>query len=157
MKKSQKNSTENFIENFLTFKDVLGGEEILINILNDLKFTDDIETQMNDVVTGFMLSGKLESLAEERFELTKIRLDELESNLDEKAREYDVVGRATDAKVRAYIERDESYIKLRKKLIHYRRQWNILKHYNKSFAMKADILRTKAANRRKEYDDVGLS
>ena len=148
---------DNFIEKFLTFKDELGGEEILINILNDLRFTDDIETQMNDVVTGFMLSGKLESLAEERFEITKVQLDELESQLDEKAREYDIVGRATDTKVRAYIERDENYIKLRKKLIRYRRQWNILRHYNKAFAMKADILRTKSANRRKEYDDVGLS
>ena len=141
---------------FLTFRDTLQGEKICWEILEDLKFSDDVESQMDDVVRGFMMSGSLEAHAEERVDLKRIELDELRGELVVRAEE-DIVERATEMRVKSWIDRDEQYNRKRTQVARYARQAKILKHLNKAFQIKAELIRTKAANLRQQYNDLGMS
>ena len=141
----------------MTFEDELAGEDILWNMLKDLEFGDNIEVDMQDVVKAFMLSGVLEAHADERYEKKRIELDEFRGELDEQAREFEVVQRPTDSKVKSWIDRNEEYVKRRKTLAKLARKLKILRHLNRAFQIKADLLRTKAANQRLQYNDLGMS
>lgn len=143
------------IKRLLTFKDEIAGEKICWDILQDLEFSDDIDGQMEDVVQGFMLSGSLEASADERHERYRIELDEFKGELDERAREE--LDKITDSSVRAWIERNREYVKRRKRLARYNRQTKLLKHVNRAFQIKAELIRTKAANLRQQYNDLGMN
>jgi len=145
------------LRKLLIFEDELEGEPILIDMLKDLEFKDDFDSECDDVIKGFILSGKLESSAEERFELYRISIDEFRAELDDQCRETEIVSRPTDSKVKAWIDRNEEYVKRRKRLVKLKKQVSVLRHYNRAFVMKAELLRTKAANRRLEYNDLGMS
>ena len=139
----------------MTFKDEIAGDKICWNMLQDLEFSDDVDSQMQDVVQGFMLSGSLEARAEERYECQRIELDEFRGELDERAR--DDLDKITDSSVKSWIERNQEYVKRRKKLARYGRQVKLLKHMNRAFQIKAELIRTKAANLRQQYNDLGMS
>jgi hypothetical protein len=144
------------VRRLLTFKDDLGGEKIAFDILSDLQFTDDIPTQMNDTLVGYMLSGKLAAMAEERFENEKIKHNSFRGDLDSRARD-NIPDKVTESSVRAYIESNEEYAMRAKKVIRMKRQYEILRTLNRAFAIKAELLRSRAADVRKEYDDLGMS
>lgn len=143
------------IRKLLTFEDQIAGEKICWNILEDLEFSDDVDSQMQDVVQGFMLSGALEASAEERYEQKRIELDEFKGYLDEQAR--DDLDKVTDSSVKAWVERNREFVKRRKKLARYARQVKLLKHINRAFQIKAELIRTKAATLRQQYNDLGMS
>lgn len=143
------------IRRLLTFKDEIAGQKICWDIMSDLEFTDDVDSQMQDVVEGFMLSGALEARAEERYERLKIEIDEFRGYLSEQAVE-DLV-KVTDSSVKNWIERNQEYVKRRKKLARYGRQVKVLKHLNRAFQIKSELIRTKAANLRQQYNDLGMS
>ena len=146
-------------QKLLKFKDILDSEEIVFNMYEDLRFIEDLESMIEPTLMGYMLSGKFAAYAEERYENKKIELTEFHGQLDEHYRDLSSAdsGRVTESALRSKIESNPEYITRAKRLTKFKRQCDVLKYFNKAFQMKAELLRTKAADRRRELDDLGMS
>ena len=135
--------------------DDLMGQRFAIDAYNDLKLNEDIEAQMDDVLRGYQMTGVLEAYAGERHGVCKVELDGFYGELDEHAREQEVMSRPTDARVKAWINREEEYIRRKKRLIELERKYNVLKHLNRAYYMMYELIRTKSANQRRESSSLG--
>jgi len=153
-KKERKESKKKILKTLLNIEDELAGIKFAINAYKDLQLNDNIDNQMNDVLLGFQMTGVLEAHAEERYENRRVELDEFRGELDEYARDTEVMSRPTDSRVKSYVDRHPEYITRKSSLNEIKRKWSILKHLNKAFYMKYELLRTKAANIRKEVGDL---
>jgi len=156
-KKTKKSDGEDVVRRLLRVEDNLAGTRFAIDAYDNLRLKNDIEVEMDDVLHGFQMTGVLEAHAEERYENSRIELDEFWGQLEEHAREMEVMSRPTDQKVKAYIQRDAEYISRKKRLSEIKRRWHVLKHLNKAFYMKYELIRTKSANVRKETGDLGTA
>lgn len=156
-KKKIYNDPNEIIERLLRFEDNLAGIQFSIDAYNDLKLTDDIDEQMDDTLHGYTATGVLEAHAQERYSVSKVELDEFHGELDEHAREIEIMSRPTDARVKAWIDRNDEYVRRKKRLIELERKWNVLKHLNRAFYMRYELLRTKSANLRKEIGDLSAA
>lgn len=156
-KKKKEADGENVVRRLLRVEDDLAGTRFAIDAYNNLKLKNDLETEYDDVLHGYQMTGVLEAHAEERYDNTRVELDEFWGQLEDYAREMEVMSRPTDQKVKAYIQRDENYVSRKKRLNEIKRRWNVLKHLNKAFYMKYELIRTKSANQRKEMGDLGAA
>lgn len=145
------------IKRLLNFVDEINGEEIAINMFKELQLNDEIDKDIRDVVIFFATCGAMTAFSEERYERQKIELDNYRGILDEEAREMDVISRPTEQKIKSWIDRHPEYVKKRRLLLRYKRQYELLKTYTKAFEKKAEMIRTKAATQRLEYNDLGMS
>lgn len=154
-KESKIKDPDEIVRRLLRVEDNLLGQQFAIDAYNDLKLEEDIETQMDDVLRGFQLTGVLEAHAGERYGISKVELDEFQGELDEYAREQEVMSRPTDARVKNWVNRNEEFVKRRKRLLELERKHNILKHLNRAYYMMFELIRTKSANLRKEAGSLG--
>lgn len=154
---SKKSKSEETIRRLLRIEDNLAGIQFAMDAYDNLRLKDNIELEMDEVLHGYQMTGVLEAHAEERFEVRKVELDAFCGELDEYAREMEVMSRPTDQKVKAYIQREEKVIEKKKNIAEVKRKWNVLKHLNKAFYMKYELIRTKSANTRKETGDLGTA
>ncbi|HEC72372.1 MAG: hypothetical protein ACTSW7_01315 [Candidatus Thorarchaeota archaeon] len=143
------------VRRLLQIEDDLMGQRFAIDAYNDLKLNEDIESQMDDVLRGYQMTGVLEAHAGERCGVRKVELDEFYGELDEHAREAEVMSRPTDARVKAWINREEEYVKRKKRLLELERKHNVLKHLNRTYYMMYELIRTKSANLRRESSNLG--
>jgi len=151
------NDTSNIVKTLISIDDDLAGLRFSIDAFNDLKLSDDIDAQMDDVLSGYQMVGVLEAHAEERYDVNRVELDEYRGELDEYAREMEVMSRPTDTRVKSWIDRNEDYVAKKKRLIELKRKWSVLKYLNKAYYMKYELLRTKSANLRRETGDLSAA
>lgn len=153
----KKKSAEDTFRQSMFFEDNLNGEDLSIDTYEALRFKRDLDKDLNDVVVGYQQTAMTMARAELRLDLLKIDFDAFRGELDEYARSMEIIARPTDSKVKAYIDRHEECVKRRKALARVKEKYTMLKHFNRAFAIKAELIRTRAANIRRELDDLGLA
>lgn len=153
----EKQDVEKIVRRILQFEDFLIGQQIAVDMYDNLKLNEDIESQMDDVLHGYQFTGNLEAHAGERHGICKVELDQFQGELDEYAREQEIMSRPTDTRVKNWINREEEFVRRKKKLLEFERLHNMLKHMNKAFYMQYELIRTKSANLRKESGSLGES
>lgn len=149
---SKEKSFARVLKSFTRIKDNLKGEEVDINLLEDLLTSEDLDSEIDKVSVGFMLMSSMAAWAEERYENQKARIRYHEAELDEKARDGNITARVTDAKVRAWINRDSKFQKLTIQLNKYKKQMQIYEAAARAYDIKSRMLQTKSANIRKITD-----
>jgi hypothetical protein len=150
-------TNDDLLRRLLRVEANLEGTQLAIDAYRELQLKDDIETEMDDVLRGYQFTGVLEAHAAEQYENKETELDEFWGDQDEYAREMEVMPKATDARVKAYIYRNPEYVRRKKNLALIKRKWNVLKHLNRAFYMKYELIRTKSANVRREQGDLGAA
>ena len=138
------------IKHILTIKASYDGEELSLDARKLLRYTEDIDADIKNVLINMQLVGSLYAEAEKDQAFLRIKLDAKRGELDEHGRDVEIVGRPTDERVKNWVNRHPDYVKLRRQYSKAVKQTKRIEILYKALEQKARLLQTKSANRRAE-------
>ena len=124
------------------------GEDIELDLASSLRIGDDVDEEIDSAAADLQFINALLAHAMEEHEAAKDEMVVWEAERDEAAREE--LSRPTEMKVHTEIRRNPKWLKKKNSLRKKHRLVNLLKGAAEAYKVKADMVRTKASNLRKE-------
>jgi len=124
------------------------GDEIELQLSDSLVITDDLDKEVDEAPREMAFIGALLSEASKEYDEMKLELQIWEAEKDQGIREETF--KITEARVIREIQRDKSWRKKKKQLIGQNALVDKLKYAYEAYKKKADLIQTKAADRRRE-------
>lgn len=126
---------------------------VIVALQEELTITEDVDSEVDRAAGQFGYYAVLAEKAESRYDRLKLQYELWESD-NQTAKDEDNVEKSekkyTGPQMKAYILSLPKYKSYQMKLIELREQRNILRAVAKAFDKKADLVQTKACNRRSE-------
>lgn len=136
-------------------------KKVVVSVKEQLKLTEDIDTEVDEAAGTFGFYAVLAERAETRYQKMKLAFDkwqaETESRyLHERREEIRSAPKElklkmpTESQLKAYIRTQSKFRAYQIKLIEFDEHRRILKVLAKAFELKVNLVQTKSANRRRE-------
>ena len=128
-------------------------DKVVVNLEDELKITEDIDSEVDKAAARFGYYAVLAEKAEARYERLKLSFNFWES--DAKVRKDEELAiskekKLTESQMKAYVSSQSKFKTYQLKMIELREQKDVMRAIVRAFDKKSDLVQTKAANRRKE-------
>lgn len=128
-------------------------EPVVISIESELKISEDINSEVDHAAATLGFYGVLAEKAETRHQKLKIAFEMWEA-AEKAAKDKELERRGqkklTESQMRSYIKSQPKFKVFMLKLVEFEEEKRILKVIANAFSKKADLVQTKASNRRAE-------
>jgi hypothetical protein len=128
-------------------------EKIVVSIEEQLRISEDIDTEVDDAAKNFGYFAILSERADTRFQKMKFAFEQWQAEVETRAmseRKANGDKPFTEAQMKAYIRSQPKYSAFQTKLIELDEHRRVLKIIVKAFEIKSGLIQTKASNRRNE-------
>lgn len=128
-------------------------EKVVISIEEQLKISEDIDSEVDDAAKNFGYFAILSERADTRFQKMKFAFEQWQAEVETRAmseRRANSEKPFTEAQMKAYIRSQPKYSAFQTKLIELDEHKRVLKIIVKAFEIKSGLIQTKASNRRNE-------
>jgi hypothetical protein len=133
-------------------------ERVVFSLKKELKISEDLDREVDTAARTYGFYAILAEKAESRYQRMEFAFKTWSAEVEAreaKSRELAKEKPYTEARMKAFVRSQPKYKHFQLKLIEYGEQKRILTIIAKSFELKAELVRTKAANRRKEQYGSG--
>jgi len=133
-------------------------ETVVVSIKKELTISEDIDTEVDTAARIYGFYAVLAEKAESRWQkmrfasegwIAGVEARTAKERSDEKLKNY------TEAQMKAHVKSQPKYRSYQLKLMEFDEHRRILKIIAKAFELKIELVRTKAANRRREGEGSG--
>jgi hypothetical protein len=128
-------------------------EKVVISIEEQLKISEDIDSEVDDAAKNFGYFAILSERADTRLQKMKFAFEQWQAEVETRAmseRRANNEKPFTEAQMKAYIRSQPKYSAFQTKLIELDEHKRVLKIIVKAFEIKSGLIQTKASNRRNE-------
>lgn len=128
-------------------------EKVVISIEEQLKISEDIDSEVDDAAKNFGYFAILSERADTRFQKMKFAFEQWQAEVETRVmseRRANSEKPFTEAQMKAYIRSQPKYSAFQTKLIELDEHKRVLKIIVKAFEIKSGLIQTKASNRRNE-------